>query len=176
MRFATMVPLSLRALILLIALACAVPAGAAPIVVPIVTSSGGLFEYNYAISSDALPPEELILVTIAVPADDPDIVATLTAPMGFTFNYEPFFGLVDFVKDSASFTAAPITGFMFSSAFAPGPTTFDALYSSQTDSRFESGTTVGPSAVLVPEPSSGGLLALALVVFRRRCQGYRGRA
>ncbi len=119
---------------------------------PTVTSSGGLFTYNYAVTNNTRL--DLVLVTIPT-ISGPGSVLNLTAPAGFLASFDPGLGLVDFIEDTQAFTAGrTFSGFRFDSPFGPVASQFTAL-------NVQGGATRGPTLAPVPEP---GTLALGLTL------------
>jgi len=159
----------------LAALLCASAAQAEVIITPTVTSSGTLFNYSYSVTNNT--DIELAVINLAVPTQ-PDGLTNLIAPEGFQIAYTPNEGFVSFLEGNDSATLKPfasgstISGFSFSSLFAPGSTAFDTL---DIAGNTTSGTTRGPvGAGAVPEPGTlasfgvGGALLAAAVLRRRR--------
>lgn len=133
-------------------------------VTPTVTSSGGLFTYDYTITNNTRL--DLVLVTIPT-VSAPGAVRNLTAPAGFLASFDPDLGLVDFIEGTQAFTAGrTFSGFRFDSPIGPAASQFTALNVQGNELR---GATLAP----VPEPGSLALgLTLApgliLVSLRRR--------
>ncbi len=117
--------------------------------------SSGLYRYNYTITNNS--PNELIDVAIHINSGP---VLNLTAPIGYTTNYDVNLGLVDFLENTSVFaTGTPVSGFFFDSPLAPTRFgVFDALTAdSLGNSASYSGTTLAPS----PEPGSLALMGAA---------------
>ena len=106
----------------------------------------------------------------------PCALSNFTAPAGFQIGAVPYdstVGIESFLADSSDFTpGVPISGFSFSSPFAPAMTSFDTI-----DINFNTttGTAIGPeiAPAAVPEASTlvsagAGLLALTFLAVRRR--------
>ena len=156
----------------LAALLSASVAQADVIITPTITSSGTLFNYSYSVNNQT--ESDLALVNLAIPTT-PGGLTNLMAPDGFQIAYTPNEGLVSFLEGSdpatqKTFAAGhTVSGFSFSSLFAPGPAAFDTL---DIVGNTTNGTTRGPVAA-VPEPGTlvsfgiGGAL-LAAAVLRRR--------
>lgn len=122
----------------------------------------GGFHFDYSITNSE--PVDVVIVSIAGPASDPLIGATLTAPVGFLANYDFGLGFIDFLEGTDLFAAGTTTGgFGFDSASSPQPTTFVAL--SDVGQKI-AGRTQVPGGVSIPEPAtlvlfSSGLVGLA---------------
>lgn len=147
------------------------------IITPTITSSGTLYNYSYSVTNQT--DFELAVINLAVPTQ-PDGLTNLAAPDGFQIAYTPNEGFVSFLEGSDPATlklfapGSTISGFSFSSLFAPGPAAFDTL---DVAGNVTSGTTRGPVAPgAVPEPGTlasfgvGGALLAAAVLRRRRTQ------
>ena len=131
---------------------------------PTVTPNGSLFHYDYCINDGT--SSDLALVTIGVAQNDPNAVMNLTVPSGFKSNFDPGFGLVDFIGDTQSFTAGQtFCGFDFDSPIRPQPSSFTAF--DVTGKSF-----AGPTLAPTPEPGSTTLLlalgASGTLFLRRR--------
>ena len=128
-----------------------------PTVTGVSSFSSGLYRYNYTITNNSL--NELIDVTIHINSGP---VLNLTAPTGYSTNYDVNLGLVDFLENTSVFaTGTPVSGFFFDSPLAPTRFgVFDALTAdSLGGSASFTGTTLAPS----PEPGSIALLGAAAV-------------
>jgi hypothetical protein len=131
--------------------------------------SGGLFRYKYSVTNNTSLP--LSVVTINV-FSLPDAVQNATAPTGFSIFFDPGLGLLDFVEDTENFAVGTtISGFEFDSAFAPNPSSFEAvaLDANENPVTFV-GSTLAPTAI--PEPGTLvlglGLVPGLLLAYRRR--------
>ncbi len=157
---------SRRLLPVALTLSLAAGAQAATLVVNINYSSAGPGTFLYRVSLTNNSPNELVVVSLLNgPASDSLITPSLTAPSGFLASYDSGSGIVDLLEDSSSFSIGGTFGeFTFVSAAAPNTafTMFEA-----TDSI---GGTISGATNLVPEPTSTGLIALALLpsILRRR--------
>lgn len=121
-------------------------------VTPAITTAAGISTFDYTI--DNATANDLAIVSISVPAI-PGAVFDLTTPAGFLASFDSGTGFVDFLADTSSFTAgSSLSGFKFSSAFKPGPSTFSAL--DVLGSSFSGPTT----SAAVPEPTSAVWLSL----------------
>lgn len=140
------------------------------IVSPVVTFSSGLYNYNYTITNNST--DDLFDLSIHVPAQA-TAIKNLSAPAGFISAFDPGLGLVDYLEDTSTFAlGVPISGFKFSSPYAPVAGIFDAnLFTTSGSINTFSGKTVAPA----PEPGSIALLGAGAVAsgllfnrFRRR--------
>lgn len=121
-------------------------------VIPTVTPNGSLYHYDYAITNNA--PEDLAIVSIPV-LPGPDTIQNLSTPAGFLGSFDSGLGFVDFLGDLDVFAqGTTLSGFMFDSPFAPGPSVFQALSVSGT-------SFVGSTSAPVPEPGSFALMGAA---------------
>jgi hypothetical protein len=132
-----------------------------------VTPNGASFNYDYTVTN--LTGFDLPVLDINVGTGA--TISGLSAPDGFMSAYDSGLGLVSFLEDSNVFGSTPLSGFMFDSLVAPGPTTFTAtLLDANANLITSSGPTTGPAAV--PEPGFAPLLAigagLLLLVHRKR--------
>ncbi|MDB6070397.1 MAG: hypothetical protein JWL81_1568 [Verrucomicrobiales bacterium] len=135
---------------------------------PIFDAGTSLFTYNYSVTN-AGTTEEIIQVTF--PVSPGAALMGITAPTGFRLTYDTIGARVNFIWDEDDFTPqtfAPnstVSGFSFTSSFAPGVVEFTA---SDVNQDF-TGFTNAP-AVAVPEPSVllMGLTALPVLLRRRR--------
>ena len=129
----------------------------AAVVVPVnVTLNAGLYTYSYSVTNTAGSLFDLAIVN--VPVAKASNLMSLSAPTGFGISFDPGVGIVSFFEDADPLTLptfAPGTTtapFKFTSAFAPGTVTFDALDLIGTTF---TGTTQAPvSAPAIPEPGS----------------------
>ena len=132
---------------------------------PVVTLLGsGLYHYDYSITNTS--PDDLFDVDIHV-APGPGVVSNVNTPGGFTSLYDSGLGLVAFTEDTALFTAAPLSGFTYDSAFAPVFSTFDANFAPLAGGIT---TTSGSTLAAVPEPGS-----VALFVSMSAMAGFAAR-
>ncbi len=123
---------------------------------PMITSSNGVFTYDYTIMNDT--SMDLALVNLFVPAG-PGEIMNVMAPSGFQGVYDSGLGIVTFLSDSSTITSGfSGDGFSFQTTDAPGTINTSAL-SLTGDSLV--GTAVGP----VPEPGSMAFLAGAGSLF-----------
>jgi hypothetical protein len=132
---------------------------------PTVTNiGGGVYQYAYSITYTGT--DDAFLVDIAVPKS-PTAITALTAPAGFSDQFDSVNGLVSFLENTSMFKATPTSGFSFDSTFAPGTSTFVAsVLDSSLNISTISGTTLAPqAAATVPEPSSLYLLLIMAPVF-----------
>ena len=128
-----------------------------PTVTGVSSFSSGLYRYNYTITNNS--PVELIDVAIHINSDP---VLNLTAPTGYSTNYDVNLGLVDFLENTSVFaTGTPVSGFFFDSPLAPTRFgVFDALTANNIGgSASFSGPTLAPS----PEPGSLALMGAAAI-------------
>ena len=117
--------------------------------------SNGLYHYDYSIANNTA--SDLFDLDINV-APGLNTVQNLTAPAGFMATNDTGLGIVDFLEDTSSFTAVPLSGFAFDSPLPPQSSTFDAnLADPNSNITVVSGQVIAPQ---VPEP---GTLALALL-------------
>ncbi len=143
-------------------------------VVPTVTKTGGLYTYSYTVTN--FTNADLLVVNLDGLPLVPGALSNFTAPAGFQIGAVPYdstVGIESFLADSSDFTpGVPISGFSFSSPFAPAMTSFDTI-----DINFNTttGTAIGPeiAPAAVPEASTlvsagAGLLALTFLAVRRR--------
>ena len=85
-----------------------------PTVTGVSSFSSGLYRYNYTITNNS--PVELIDVAIHINSGP---VLNLTAPTGYSTNYDVNLGLVDFLENTSVFaTGTPVSGFFFDSPLA----------------------------------------------------------
>lgn len=133
----------------------------------------GVYEYNFSVANCL--EDDAFLVTLTDAPDENLIGSTLSAPTGYSFSYDPSFGLIDFLEGDDPNTAlsfspgSTVTDFTFRSAAAPGTafTTFEAIID---DANFSTVTGQTTQVAMVPEPSSSVLLLGATLAFsiRRR--------
>ncbi len=128
------------------------------------------YTYNYSITNGA----PMDLAEITVPANPQSSLLNLTAPTGFLITFDSGNGLFSFLEDNNQNTpqtfasGTTVTGFSFTSFYAPGAATFDALDAGANDYM---GTTLAPT--VVPEPTTtllslAGLALVGGIVVRRR--------
>ena len=153
-------------------LICAAVHAHAQVVVPSTVnfnSGTGLYNYAYSVTNNG-PAFDLAILNVPVaPASN---LLSLLAPTGFGISFDPGVGIVSFFEDSdpgttQTFLPGSTNGlFTFSSAFAPGAVTFDAL---DANGDTYTGTTQAPITA-VPEPGTFLLLGLGVLAtsFRRR--------
>jgi hypothetical protein len=130
----------------------------------------GLFTYSYSVANNT--SNTLAIISFGTSPAGPTTVQNLTSPMGFSASYDTGNGFVSFFEDSSSGTpqtfapGSTTSAFVFTSAFAPGTTTFQAL-------DITGNTFTGVTQAPIPEPGVVSLLALAVpagafLVYRRR--------
>lgn len=138
--------------------------------------NGTQFDYSYSVVNNTAL--QLAIVSINVFAL-PDAVLNPAAPEGFLISFDPGVGLVSFLEDNEASTpqtfapGSTVGFFTFQSAFAPNPSSFEAL---DIEGNSFTGQTIAPApAVAAPEPATLALLgmvsgaqATALFVRRRR--------
>lgn len=118
------------------------------------------FTYSYSVSNFTM----MDLAVITIPANSNSALMNLTAPTGFLITFDSGNGLFSFLEDNNQNTpqtfapGSTVSGFSFTSFYAPGTATFDALDISGNDYM---GNTIAPTNA-VPEPTS---VALVLVGF-----------
>jgi hypothetical protein len=153
-----------------LALLCLTAAAHAQVAInPAVSFSNGLYTYNYDVVNNTA--ETLAITTFEVPAL-PGAILNLTAPTGFDISFDSGLGLVSFFEDTDPNTldtfaaGSTVSGFMFSSFYAPGVSDFEALDVNGTSFI---GTTRAP---VVPEPGTfalfGGVTLGGVLALRRR--------
>ena len=120
---------------------------------PVVTLNNKLFHYNYSIRNTSA--NDLFDVDIHV-LSGAGVVSNIVMPTGFTSLYDYGLGLVSFTEDTGAFTAVPLSGFGFDSAFGPHSSTFDSNYADLTSGNII--TTSGSTLAAVPEPGSIALI------------------
>jgi len=130
-------------------LAVAGAARAQILVTPSVTFASGLYSYDYTIANNSSDDIYDIAINVTPGAGT---ILDLTVPTGFLGNYDPGFGIVDFLSDSSVFGAGTaLGGFTFESPLPPAPSTYAALTLDI--------TTFGPTQSPVPEPGLPALIA-----------------
>jgi hypothetical protein len=133
-------------------------------------TSTGMFTYSYSVVNNT--SNTLAIISFGTSPAGPTTVQNLTSPMGFGASYDTGNGFVSFFEDTnpgTPQTFAPgstVSPFVFTSPFAPGPRTFQAL---DVNGNTFTGTTQAP----IPEPSVVSLLAAAIpavafFLYRRR--------
>jgi hypothetical protein len=138
-------------------------------ITPSVSFSNGLYTYSYDVVNNTA--ETLAITSFEVPAL-PGAISSLTAPTGFDISFDSGLGLVSFFEDTDPSTldsfapGSTVSGFMFSSFYAPGVSDFEAL---DVNGVSYLGTTRAP---VVPEPGTiallGGMMGGGLLALRRR--------
>ena len=122
---------------------------------------GGVFHYDLSVSNSG--PLEIAIVTVNAALADALLDATRAAPAGFLALYDGAFGLLDLVADTGSFgVGSTIGGFSFDTRVAPGSGFFDVFTAIDI-----AGNIVDGVVQRVPEPMSGSLVGLGLVVAAR---------
>ncbi len=126
-------------------------------ITPTVTFDGSLYTYHYSVVNNA--PETLAIVSFATyPLPDALTLDPTTFPTGFDIAFDPGVGLVSFLEDSDPNTpgafdpGTTVSGFTFTSAFAPNGSPFEAL---DVAGNTFTGTTLAPNAT--PEPGVSAL-------------------
>ena len=129
----------------------------------------GLFNYSYSVTNNG-PAFDVAILNVPV-AHNSNLLSLL-APTGFGISFDPGVDIVSFFEDSdpgttQTFSPGSTNGlFRFSTTFAPGTVTFDAL---DAGGNTYTGTTQAPTTA-VPEPSAILLAGLGVLAtsFRRR--------
>lgn len=155
-------------------------------ITPTVSFSNGLYTYEYSVMNNTL--DRLAITTFEV-RPLPNAVMMPTAPAGFGISFDPGpfpsssfasgVGLVSFFEDDVTTTlgtfdpGSTISGFMFTSPFAPTVSNFEAL---DINGVSFLGTTLAPANV--PEPGTIAFavtlsLGLAGMVKTRRTKAVR---
>ncbi|MBC7806429.1 MAG: hypothetical protein H7145_09785 [Akkermansiaceae bacterium] len=145
-------------------------------VTPTVTTIGPLFRYDYSIVNAGTI--DISLVSIAVQGLSLADIQNVSAPAGFSADFDDALGFVNFSESTQGFTAgSTLSGFAFESTFAPTTSSFEA-FSVDADTgnvTTITGSTLAPGAATVPEAGSLFLgltallpVALGLIVRRRR--------
>lgn len=117
----------------------------------------GGFHYDFTIRNNGL--EDIVLVTINAPIEDPLIDPSLTVPADFIGSYDSGLGLVDFLEFVGLFEAGTTkSGFSFDSTGAPPE------YISQFSGLTVSGATPSGTVQIVPAVPDGGATWLALAM------------
>ena len=123
---------------------------------------GGLFHYDFSIENSG-PTDVLIVSILNAPLADPDIDASLMTPAGFSANYDPGLGIVDFLEDTALFSVGPkLSGFGFDSAAGPVSSFFDVFTALDLNGHELTG-----QVAHIPEPTTLALIVLGGVVLTR---------
>ena len=148
------------------------PASAQVLVTPTVTfnMATSVYTYSYAVTNNTA--NTLAIVSFGGMPAASFTVQNLTAPMGFLSTYDSGNGFISFLEDSNPATlqtfapGSTITPFTFTSTFAPGASTFQAL-------DIFGNTLTGMTQAPVPEPGVVAFLALAMpavgfLLYRRR--------
>ena len=167
-----------KVLTAVILLFLAYPADASILLSSVVSSSNGLFTYNYSIDNTAgsIPVDELAIV-VARPPNQPDLTPvppiSFTSPAGWFF--EIGFGGTDPVSGGiwawqASQTAqavqpgSPLSGFSFTTDAAPTLSTLENyFFLSDRFDRIQVGNISAPEVAIahpVPEPSTWAMMLL----------------
>ncbi len=144
------------------------------LVTPTVTTTGSVYNYSYSITN--LTATNLAVIDLNGLPLVSGALSNFTFPTGYgiTNPYDSGVGIESFYEGAtASTTFTPgttVSGFGFSSIFAPTAISFDTLDESGV---MTTGTTLGPAGAPVPEASTLvslglGLLALTVVGVRRR--------
>ncbi len=136
------------------------------VLTPNITSSGGVYTYDYNIMNDT--SSDLALVNLYVPMGQDQIWNVMT-PSGFQGVYDSGLGIVTFLSDSSTISSGfQGDGFSFQSNDAPGTINTSAL---TINGQSLVGSTAGP----VPEPGSlaamtamSSILGLSLLRTRRK--------
>ena len=144
-------------------------------VTPTITQAGSLYNYSYSITN--FTNTNLAAINLDGLPLVPGALTNFSAPgtFGITNPYDSGVGIETFYEGTAALdTFSPgstISGFSFSSIFAPATISFDTLDDSGGTA---TGTTLGPAgAAAVPEASTlvslgAGLLVLGFAAARRR--------
>lgn len=157
-------PQRLIPLALVFALAASAHASSVIVNINATPTGTGTFLYSVFITNNG-PDDISILSLVGGPLSDPSIEPSFVSPSGYFAAYDSGLGIVDFLEDTATFTAGGTFGaFTFESMAAPGTafTMFEAL-------DINAGSISGMSNI-IPEPASSGLAAIAILplVLRRR--------
>lgn len=132
------------------------------VITPMVTLNAGVYTYSYSVMNGSA--NTLAIVSFGAMPASSFTVQNLTAPMGFLATYDSGNGLVSFLEDNSGATpqtfapGSTVTPFTFTSTFAPGATSYEAL---DIFGNPFTGVTQAP----VPEPGVLALCILALPVF-----------
>lgn len=130
-------------------------------------SGTSLYTYSYSVTNNG-PTFDLAILNVPVaPASN---LMSLFAPTGFGISFDPGVGSVSFFEDSnpgttQTFSPGSTNGlFRFSTTFAPGTVTFDAL---DAGGNSYTGTTQAPTTA-VPEPGTVLLVGLGFLAASSR--------
>lgn len=138
------------------------------LVTPTVTFNGSVYTYSYSVMNGSA--NTLAIISFGATPASTFTVQNLSAPMGFLATYDSGNGFLSFLEDSSPATpqtfapGSTVAPFTFTSTFAPGATTFQAL---DIFGNSFTGVTQAP----VPEPGALALCLLgvpAFVVFFQR--------
>lgn len=132
----------------------------------------GLFHYSYNVFNGT--PTDYSVVTLAGLTPGFDTIQSLSAPTGFLALFDTGLGLLSFVEDSSPFVAGTWSGaFTFDSPFSPNWGSFEGI---SIAGDFSTGTTVVPGGAAVPEPSTYGVGAAALLLAFITVRKFRHRS
>ncbi len=124
--------------------------------------SGGSYAYNASVSNTG-PKDVAIVSLIDAPLNDPQIAPSLTAPAGFSANYDPGLGFLDFLADASFAAGTTVGGFSFESLIAP-MTAFNLFEALTVDGDLISGRVRYPGTNVPDTGSSLATLAIGLAV------------
>ena len=112
--------------------------------------SSGLYHYDYSITNNTvgdLANVEINVISLA------DAVQNPLAPTGFSINFDPVAGVLDFSEDTETFgLGAAVSGFQFDSRYAPKTAPYTGLAIIDGAVVTIRGTTIGPFSA--PEPGT----------------------